>query len=42
MKNFFNYLPLIAFILACLALFGGIFLPLIIRMSKDFWLWALA
>lgn len=43
MKHFLEYyLPLIALIILCLAVFGSIFLPLLIRLAKDFWIWALA
>ena len=43
MKHFIKYyLPLIALIIFCLAVFGGVFLPLFIRVAKDFWIWALA
>ena len=42
MKNFEKIYQCVVYIIAVLILFGAFVLPLMIGISKEIWLWALA
>ena len=42
MKKFSKYYQVIVIVIAILILFGAFVLPLMVGISKEMWLWALA